>query len=259
MESLSIIDSFWSRLEQCEYKAPELMSTLLICTEERYFAKKAPNIQSSMPRPMGYPELIFNVPAKMGEIENFGEISAKNKIWEKDFFQKNAAQKYGAKKEMRGMEEKYFEEKENFERKENERRRGQGAVATAGARIKIVSIREMLLHYFKKYPSKYRQALASAIAGIESAESAQMRDIIEAEIERIGVWEFAIKVWEKVLAIDGKRRNIWDKVPPINAGVSPPESEEDLWLVCPKWRKNFSDDDIREIAKMIMEHMTQSN
>lgn len=254
--SLSILDSFWSRLEQCEYKAPELMSVLLVCAEEQYLAARPPHVEGAKPPHEGYAQLIFNVPIKeeaagegtFGQIGK-GSIMHNMKSLQENLKGGNLQKSIGGEKEMPDG---------GWEKRANAARRRR-ALAAAQAGIKIVSIREMLLHYFRRHPSRYRKAVASVVGSeIENATDAgQLRQIIEAKIEQIGAWEFAIRVWENVSGFKEERQEIGEYFSEDN-GLSPPEFGARYWLVCPRWHKDFSDEDISKIAKLILEHMRKA-
>lgn len=73
-EILEVFDLFWARVAQQEYVAPELMSTLLICVEEKKHSRNASVIEN---KPYPAPELNFEISRADvdGEYNGDGNIS----------------------------------------------------------------------------------------------------------------------------------------------------------------------------------------
>jgi len=168
------IDRFWARMEQEEYKAPELMSTLLMVAQEvRMEQKKPPEVISA--KPHGYPQLRFEVPKKIGQ---GGEVEP--------------------------------------------------------LEIRLVSIRQMLRYYFERYPHEYSQAIEAVLGkDLTGLSEGEIEALIEEEIEKIGVLEFAHRIWE------GMSKQVWQKrkEDAVAFGVKEPAGEREFWDVCPAWNK----------------------
>ena len=187
---LEVFDLFWARVARQEYKAPELMSTLLVCIEEKKLAQEMPQIIENKPRQ--YPMLDFKIA-------------------------------------RRNVDEKY---------------EGQGDIS-----IRVVSIREMLKSYFEKHPKRYHEAIAK-VAGFESLEGLNARDVVEEQISRIGVWEFAVKIWMQVRE--------WDSQHLLGDGIIEPIDSEEQWILCPRWSRKKQKMDVSTLAKIIYEHYTKT-
>ncbi|MFH1306913.1 MAG: hypothetical protein ABIH83_04655 [Candidatus Micrarchaeota archaeon] len=219
---LKVLDRFWARMGQMEYKAPDLMSVLLVCAEEVKLEGREAEIMENKPRRAGYPILMFNVLKKAGGIPAGGKEIA----WE----EAEKGKKIGGKKAGR--------EKESMQ-------------------IKLVSIREMLRYYFENNPGEYGEAVAKVVgAELGGLGFEELVALIESEIERKGVWEFSVNVWEEVRKKINARKFASGKMETIDAGMMLIEAGgEERWVVCPRWERKSAEEEVKLVAKIIAEHL----
>ncbi|MFA5108872.1 MAG: hypothetical protein WC492_05085 [Candidatus Micrarchaeia archaeon] len=122
-------------------------------------------------------------------------------------------------------------------------------------KIRLVSVREMLKYYFFMHPQEYKSSILAVLgSSYENMPRGMLEQLIEAEIERIGVWEFAVLVWEKIQEKIRMRKFGSQKLTPAERGVLALNGGQE-WLVCPRWNREWSKDAASEIAKIIYESM----
>ena len=187
-------DLFWSYMSAIEYKADDLMSTLLICLQE-FKMQKEPMIISNEPWASPLRSSVFEIDLQKQKRNN-----------------------------------------------ENEDRIKQTETKVA---IKIVSVREMLRSYFEKYPQKYKVAIEKA-SGVENIDEKDAQKIIEEQVLRLGVWEFAVRIWTMVHEFE------MDKA--LEVGIIEPVLPTDKWILCPRWSRNIPTDGVKELSELIVRH-----
>ncbi|MFH0927159.1 MAG: hypothetical protein V1822_01120 [Candidatus Micrarchaeota archaeon] len=207
---LEVFDLFWARMARQEFKADDLMSTLLVCIEERKPQKQKPQAGANYPRPQ------ISAPheekAARGEIVS-PYIPALQPV---------------------------AQEVEIGEAEVDSKQFGEGNIG-----IKIVSIREMLREYFEKYPHRYHEAIEAVLGG-RNIPPSQIEAAIESEIERIGVWEFATRVWMHVRK--------WSMKDALEGGIIAPIDNNEKWILCPKWEGRGAKYNVAALAHMISRH-----
>lgn len=186
---VEVFDLFWGRLAQIEYSPPELMSTLLICIQERMPVQR-PQIMTSTPRPMHL-------------------STTRIEIGLRDLVPRTGDKRIG---------------------------------------IRVVSVREMLRHYFEAHPQRYKEAIAAA-AGIGGNAGEHAKNIIEETVARIGAWEFAVRVWMQVQR--------WDMDRALEGGIIEPIDPQDDWILCPQWTKKENGARVRQLAHIIWDHYSR--
>ena len=137
---------------------------------------------------------------------------------------------------------------------------GAGGQKEHEARIRLVSVREMVKYYFLMNPQEYRSAIL-AVLGSDYAKDmppGMLESLIEGEIERIGVWEFAVRVWERIQDRIRMRKFDAQRQSPADRGILSLQGGRE-WLVCPRWNREWSKGAAAEIAKVIYENMKKSS
>ncbi len=187
-------DLFWSYMSAIEYKADDLMSTLLICLQE-FKMQKEPTIISNEPWASPLRSSIFEIELQKQKMTNENEGGLKQ--------------------------------------------------AETKIAIKIVSIREMLRIYFEKYPQKYKTAIEK-VSGVENVDEKNMQKIIEEQVSRLGIWEFAVRIWTDVHGFEMNRA--------LELGIIEPVFHTDKWILCPRWNRNNPTEGVKEISELIAKH-----
>lgn len=201
-----VLSRFWAKLSAERFSAPDLMELLLMAHEETRIENESPG-----GRPVGglscWP-CLFVRPGALRE--------AKTKPWVGEEIMAG---------EIEAMP--------------------QGLVEPTGAQIKhdqvavrLISIREMLAHYFKAFPQEYENVVG-AVLGLgdeERKDEMTVQRKFDQKIAQTGPWEVSLRLWQTALSHQNEKRTLRLDQPQV-WGAVPPQilKENEEWRLAVRW------------------------
>ena len=104
--------------------------------------------------------------------------------------------------------------------------------------VRLISIREMLAHYFKAFPQEYENVVGVVLdLGVEERkDESAVAKRFEQRIAQSGPWEVSLRLWQTALSHQNERRSLrLDR--PQAWGAVPPEllKANDEWRLAVRW------------------------
>lgn len=163
-----VLDRFWAKLAQEKFLSPDMMSLLLIAQEEVLWSQD-PSAAGAAGSPAS---VTLHAEPGMGPAKSGDTPITPGSM---------TAPRPSSLQESR-------------------EHAGQAARA-AELQVRLISIREMLWHYFQAYPQDYPAALA-AVLGVsigDLQDDGVMDERIAFEVARSGAWSLAMRVWQEIV------------------------------------------------------------
>lgn len=196
-----IFREYWTKLEACAFACPELLTPLFVAQEEMLFIESggaADELQITIP-------VIREATIATPQEQHAGGGTVQ-------LVREGILAQEAARAEQASIEAVRLEGEERIRRAvEGEQARIDAAAREARKRerkaiyadmlqIRLVSIREMLRHYFKECPQDYKKSLATAlgVSGEEAEDPEFMEQRIAFEVARVGSWALSLRVLEEV-------------------------------------------------------------
>lgn len=230
-----VLDRFWTKFSEERFAAPDLMGLMLLSHEEVIWEESG----SDGGLEGGWSGTRLRVPRPDARAAADGQEGA---------WQQALGRTAGAAR---------MENKRSLDQLQTVQRAGR----RAEVEVRLISIREMLLHYFQAYPQEYPASLA-AVLGLSMAELADaglLEERIAFEVARNGSWALALRIWQEI----ARRQKMDDeekpdaaraarRTGPLSMGIVPPFGRARTgWRWCPNWKGMPLGQAVSMLAKMI--------
>lgn len=200
-----VLSRFWGKLSAERFSAPDLMELLLMAHEETRMENESPG-----GRPVGglscWP-CLFVRPAALRD--------SKNKPWVGEEIMAG---------EIEAMP--------------------QGLVEPTGGQmrhdqvaVRLISIREMLAHYFKAFPQEYENVVGAVLdlGDEERKNELVIQKRFEQKIAQSGPWEISLRLWQTALSHQNERRTLRLDQPQVWGAVPPELLKANDWRLAVRW------------------------
>ncbi|VVB58787.1 Uncharacterised protein [Candidatus Anstonella stagnisolia] len=191
---MKILNEYLAELERQQWKAHDLMSPLLLIIENKYAEHGALGYDASKPAGMG-----ARARGQAGELE----------YWEELLPDANASVEHGGSRPMGGASkvqyspqelQKYAQQLAAVDENVAQLLRAKNADMSE---LRLISVREMLRHYFEKNPKEFREIAISLLGMVPSEGDEALMQKLAYEIARIGSFALAYKM---LLALREKKK-----------------------------------------------------
>ncbi len=219
----TVLDRFWAKFSQESFRTPDLMSLLLVAHEEVLWETEG--MVTGGQGPEGGP-LRVGAPAIHLQAQNAGashsaveEMLAGGRSREG---MESGLQVVASVPQVPGAQMVVSLEPRSEFAADVEKAAGKGkgmmaveaneqrirSAMKADVEVRLISIREMLWHYFAAYPQDYPAALA-AVLGMSVAQVSDpgvLDERIAMEVARSGSWSLALRVWQEIVKHQKERQ-----------------------------------------------------